>query len=357
MIRGVFSVNGVGDDPVAEGSDGFVNEAIIDMLVIDGFRIIGVKCGGRIVAGAGIHIQKMFSHGGIAGGVRGHVEIAHNEGRVGGYFLAVSVNQFRAVHLALVSEAEMGVHEGEGLSAFLVPQNYIHAHPVAVEQCVPATGFHLRGVGKPEVACLDAVKLVLAPKDRCSLHIPGFAAGFEEQIVLLTVKFFDIGLPCRAVFLKADHIGSIPGRDGSKPGCPFGNGVAIGIIAEPDIEANNTEIHNQTAFRTVYGDYRAEMLDLQYISIDDLTDGIRGQVILPGQVSDGASGAESLADLFVSLLVVAAGTGGLAPLLFALGIGHIDGLAGYILLQFLQQPVWQDLLGIFILHGEILPWI
>ena len=89
---------------------------------------------------------------------------------------------------------------------------------------------------------------------------------------MLAVKFLDVGLPPRAVFLKADHIGSIPGRDGSKPRCSFSDGVAIVIIAEPDVETDDTEIHNQTAFRTLYGDYRVERFDLQYVSIDDLTD-------------------------------------------------------------------------------------
>ena len=67
MVGGVFAVNGIGDHRMPDGGNAFVDEAIIDMLVIDGFRVIGMKGGGGVVAGAGVHIQEVFGHGGIAG--------------------------------------------------------------------------------------------------------------------------------------------------------------------------------------------------------------------------------------------------------------------------------------------------
>ena len=212
------------------------------------FGIVAVEGGTPILRGHSIHIGVMLDHSGIAGATGLHIEVAeHNGGQVRN-LLAVFFDQIHTVHLTLIAEAEVGVHHGEGLAAFLFFQNHIFADAVAVVMLIPAAGFHFRCVGEPEVTGLQTLKFISAPIDGRALCLGAAAAVLQEHIVFAAVILFEIRLPLGAGFLKTDDVGLISGNNLRKAGRTLRNGISVGIVAVTNVETDDVEIHNAAAF-------------------------------------------------------------------------------------------------------------
>lgn len=82
-----------------------------------------------------------------------------------------------------------------------------------------------------------------------------------------------------------------------------------------------------------------------------LPDGVQGQMIELRKALRVRPGLMAFPDFRIPLLIICPGPGGLPPGLFRLCAGNVQGLAGDIPLQLPEEPVGQDVLGVFMLSS------
>ena len=146
----------------------------------------------QIIGSASVHITEKLRHSCVAGAGIVHIEVACNKGREIGYSLSIRINQLAAVNLPVVAKAIMGVHNHKGFSGFLFFQYYIGAYAKTIINFVPATGLHLRCVGKPKTTPVQVFKFIFFPKNGEGFTIHGFVAVLQVHIIAFPVVAFEM---------------------------------------------------------------------------------------------------------------------------------------------------------------------